>query len=128
MILLSPTVTRKWVIYTGFLCCLEEAIIWNSVLNMFNRWWTKKYQKFIKPFYWNFLKQRYFFYTFSGSFIHVSQNQMYGKTEMKAIVIGHFTALCTIWKYIVLVRIVLKTRIGRDAANLFIIQLKWSIL
>jgi hypothetical protein len=61
MTLLSLTVTRKWVIYTGLLCCLEEAIIWNSVLNMFNCWWTKKYQKFIKPFYWNYLKQKIFF-------------------------------------------------------------------
>jgi hypothetical protein len=73
------------------------------------------------------------------------------------ILIGYYTVVCTIWKYIVRVCIVLKTRIcivlktriGRDAAgfsiqygrvqyisilyiplynNLFIIQLKWSIL
>jgi hypothetical protein len=35
-----------------------------------------------------------------------------------SILIGYYTVLCTIWKDIVLVRIVLKTRIGLDAAGL----------
>ena len=30
---------------------------------------------------------------------------------------SYYTVLCTIWKYIVRVCIVLKTRIGRDAAG-----------
>jgi len=33
------------------------------------------------------------------------------------ILIGYYTVLCTIWKDIVRVGIVLKTRIGRDAAG-----------
>ena len=33
------------------------------------------------------------------------------------ILIGYYTVLCTTWKYIVRVGIVLKTRIGRDAAG-----------
>jgi hypothetical protein len=73
--------------------------------------------------------------------------------EKYSILIGYYTVLCTIWKDIVRVCIVLKTRIGRDATgvqygfsiqygrvqyisilyitlynDLFIIQLKWSIL
>ena len=67
------------------------------------------------------------------------------------IIICYYTVVCTIWKYIVRVCIVLKTCIGRDACqyrfsiqygwvqyisilyiilynDLFIIQLKWSIL
>ena len=33
------------------------------------------------------------------------------------LIIGYYTVLCTIWKDIVLVRIVLKTRIGLDACG-----------
>jgi hypothetical protein len=39
------------------------------------------------------------------------------------ILIGYYTVLCTIWKDIVRVGIVLKTRIGRDAAVSFHIVL-----
>jgi hypothetical protein len=37
----------------------------------------------------------------------------------RAILIGYYTVLCTIWKDIVRVCIVLKTRIGRDEYNIF---------
>ena len=37
----------------------------------------------------------------------------------QTIIIGYYTVLCTTWKYIVLVRIVLKTCIGLDPIQVF---------
>jgi hypothetical protein len=163
-------------------CIGYHAVTWHSVkfdivwLKLVLTWFHFRFiTKSIKNnlFHFNVIKQLQSFVSVNTSFlwileinIHLSLkasvnivfkvNKNSYWPQQKTIIIGYYTVLCTIWKDIVPVSIVLKTRIGRDAAgrrlvqygfsiqygrvqyisilyitlynDLFIIQLKWSIL